>query len=466
MTLSQRLVMTPSLLQKIELLTLNQLELSELMTQELIKNPFLEEVPDGGDVDGNRDGPQEQEADEKKDDSFDDFDYEYFFGEYLAPSYQVREYEPAEDRPTFEVFLSSTASLIDHLNWQLNLLEIPEAIHEIADYIVGNINEDGYLRISVEEIAGSLGVEEEEVENALEVVQTLDPLGVGARDLQECLLLQIRGLGLQDTLAERLVEEHLTLIEKKKYKEITRLAGCELSEIGEALKTLRRLSPRPGQQYNNRDPVYIRPDVHICKVDGEYQIMMNDDGLPQLRLNRAYRRLLLEGSNVSKDTKSYIKERFRSALELIRSIDQRQKTIYRVCKAIVARQGEFLEKGRLHMKPMLIKDIASELEVHPSTISRVVANKYSHTAQGVIELRKFFTVGVESSDGENVSTVHVKEKIRKIIDEEDAEKPLSDQRISKALSSEGIHITRRTVAKYRDQMRIPGSRERKTTLLQ
>ncbi len=458
--------MTPSLLQKIQLLTLNQLELSEMMTQELVKNPFLEEVPEEGDQEGSRDGTQEQESAEKKDDNLDDFDYEYFFGEYLAPSYQAREYEPAEDRPTFEIFLSSTSSLIDHLNWQLNLLEIPEAMHKIADYIVGNINEDGYLRISIEEIAASLGVEEEEIEEALEIVQSLDPLGVGARDLQECLLLQLRGLGMQDGLAERLLEEHLALIEKRKYKEIARLAGCELSEIGDALETLRRLSPEPGQHYNNKKPVYIRPDVYIYKVDDEYQIVMNDDGLPQLRLNRAYRRLLLEGSNVSKDTKSYIKERFRSALELIRSIDQRQQTIYRVCRVIVERQGEFLEKGRLHLKPMLIKDIATELEVHPSTISRVVANKYAHTPQGVIPLRKFFTVGVESSDGENVSTVYVKERIRKIIDVEDVEKPLSDQRISKVLSSEGIHITRRTVAKYRNQMKVPGSRERKTTLLQ
>jgi RNA polymerase sigma-54 factor len=460
--------MTPSLLQKIELLTLNQLELSELMTQELVKNPFLDEVPEAGDQEGSRDGQAEAESAEKKekDDSFDDFDYEYFFGEYLAPSYRSREYEAPENRPTFEIFLSSTSSLIDHLNWQLNLLEIPEEIHRIADYIVGNINEDGYLQVSVEEIAESLGVEEEEVEKALETVQALDPLGVGARDLQECLLLQIRGLELEDTLAERLIEDYLTLLEKKKYKDIARLAGCDLADIGEALKALRRLSPKPGQQYNSKEPVYIRPDVYIYKVDDEYQIMMNDEGLPQLRLNRTYRRLLLEGNNVSKDTKSYIKERFRSALELIRSIDQRQQTIYRVCRAIVERQGEFLEKGRLHLKPMLIKDIATELEVHPSTISRVVANKYSHTPQGVIELRKFFTVGVESSDGENVSTVHVKEKIRKIIEFEDAEKPLSDQRISKVLSSEGIHITRRTVAKYRDQMRIPGSRERKATLLQ
>lgn len=465
-TLSQRLAMTPSLLQKIELLTLNQLELSELMTQELIKNPFLDEVPEDSDPDGPRESQPEQASSEEGDGGLDDFDYEYFFGEYLAPSYKTREYEPIEDRPTFDIFLSATSSLIDHLSWQLNLLEIPEAIHRIAEYIVGNINEDGYLQVSIEEIAEALKVEEAEAEQALETVQSLDPVGVGARDLQECMLLQIRSMGLERTLAETLVKEHLGLLEKKKYKEIARLTGCELSEIADALKELRRLSPKPGQQYNKKEPVYIRPDVYIYKVDDEYQIMMNDEGLPQLRLNRAYRRLLLEGNNVSKDTKSYIKERFRSALELIRSIDQRQQTIFRVCKAIVDRQGEFLEKGRLYLKPMLIKDIANELEVHPSTISRVVANKYSHTPQGVIELRKFFTVGVESSDGENVSTVHVKEKIRKIIDFEDSEKPLSDQRISKLLSSDGIHITRRTVAKYRDQMRIPGSRERKATLPQ
>jgi RNA polymerase sigma-54 factor len=462
--LSQRLAMTPSLLQKIELLTLNQLELSDLMTQELVKNPFLEEVPEGGESE-RESAPEkkEKETDEKK--ASEDFDFEYFFGEYLNPSYRNREYEVDNDRPTFELFLTSTSSLADHLDWQLNLIEILDDQRRIADYIVGNINEDGYLTTSVEEISQALSSEPRDVHKALTVVQGLDPVGVGARTLQECLLVQLRAAGLQGTLAERLIIEFLPLIERRKFKEISKQLDRSLVEISEAMELIRGLSPKPGQKYNSKEPVYIRPDVYIYKVGEEYQIVMNDDGLPQLRLNRAYRRLLLKGDDVSKDTKSYVKERFRSALELIRSIDQRQQTIFRVCRAIVERQREFLERGRMHLKPMLIKDIASELGVHPSTISRVVSNKYAHTPQGVIELRKFFTVGVESSGGENVSTVHVKEKIKKIIEVENTEKPLSDQVISKMLSEEGIQITRRTVAKYRDQMNIPGSRERKVSIL-
>jgi RNA polymerase sigma-54 factor len=465
--LSQRLAMTPSLLQKIELLTLNQLELCELLTQELVENPFLEEFADGAEPDSTRESSTtDGEEAEKPKDSLDDFDYEYFFGEYLGPSQRNHEYEAPDDRPTFELFLSSSTSLIDHLNWQLNLSEFPEALREVADYLVGNVNEDGYLLVGVDEVVESLGIDRKLVEEAVALLQSLDPLGVGARDLRECLLIQLRATGLGGSLAEELVLHHLPLLEKKKYREIAKRLGRELSEIGKALEVLRGLSPRPGQKYNPREPVYIRPDVYIYKVGDEYQIVLNDDGLPQFRLNRAYRRLLLKGDDVPKDTKSYVKERFRSALELIRSIDQRQQTIFRVCRAIVARQAEFLERGRLYLRPMLIKDIAGELGVHPSTISRVVANKYAHTPQGVIELRRFFTVGVESADGENVSTVHVKEKIRKIIEVEDSQKPLSDQRISKLLSGDGIQITRRTVAKYRDQMRIPGSRERKQAILQ
>ncbi|MGW8179229.1 MAG: RNA polymerase factor sigma-54, partial [bacterium] len=427
-------------------------------------NPFLEEVPEESESEGGA-APEKKEKETEEKKASDDFDFEYFFGEYLNPSYRNREYEVDNDRPTFELFLTSTSSLIDYLDWQLNLIEVPENLREIADYIVGNINEDGYLTTTSEEICQALGADQRDVLQALTVVQGLDPVGVAARTLQECLLLQLRAAGLQGTLAERLIIEFLPLIERRKFKEISKQLDRPLSEIGEAMELIRQLSPKPGQKYNSMEPVYIRPDVYIYKVDDEYQIVMNDDGLPQLRLNRAYRRLLLKGNDVSKDTKSYVKERFRSALELIRSIDQRQQTIFRVCRAIVERQREFLERGRMHLRPMLIKDIASELGVHPSTISRVVANKYAHTPQGVIELRKFFTVGVESSGGENVSTVHVKEKIKKIIEVENSEKPLSDQIISKMLSNEGIRITRRTVAKYRDQMHIPGSRERKLTIL-
>lgn len=461
--------MTPSLLQKIELLTLNQLELSDLMTQELIKNPFLEEVADGADPEparGETAAEEPEKEKEKASDDHEDFDYEYFFQEYLSTPYRNREYEVPDDRPTFEMFLSASTSLSDHLTWQLNLSELSDEIRPIVEYLIGNINEDGYLMTSIDEVAESWNVPAETVEAALAALQSFDPIGVGARDLQESLLIQLRAAGLGGTIAETLVMEYLPLLEKKKYKEIAKGLDCELKDIGDALEVIRRLSPNPGQQYNSREPVYIRPDVYIYKISGEYQIVLNDEGLPQLRLNRAYRRLLLKGDDVPKDTKSFVKERFRSALELIRSIDQRQQTIFRVCRAIIERQREFLEKGRMFLKPMLIKDIAGELGVHPSTISRVVANKYAHTPQGLIELRKFFTVGVEGADGENVSTVHVKEKIRKIIEVEDNRKPLSDQRISKILSQQGIQITRRTVAKYRDQMSIPGSRERKASVLQ
>ncbi len=301
------------------------------------------------------------------------------------------------------------------------------------------------------------------MDEALKLVQSLDPTGVGARDLQECLLLQLRAADFGDSLEERLVLDYLPLLQAKKYKEIAKELDCETEDVIDALDTLRRFSPKPGLKFSSDKPIYVQPDVYIFKVDDEYQIQLNDDGMPRLRLNRAYREMLKE-QHVSKDTKSFIKERFRSALELLKSIDQRQQTIYRVCVAIVNRQRDFLDRGLLYLRPMLIKDIAEELGVHSSTISRVVANKYAHTPQGVIELRKFFTVGVESTDGENLSIVHVKERIKRIIGNENASRPLSDQKISRILNQEGIQITRRTVAKYRDQMHVPGSRERKSAI--
>ncbi|MBI4445635.1 MAG: RNA polymerase factor sigma-54 [Acidobacteria bacterium] len=472
MTVSQRLAMTPSLLQKIELLTLSRLELSELLNQELVENPVLEEANDANDPElGERteqetipERPADKEPTVEEKDTFEDFDYEYFFGEYLAPSQTSREFESSDDRPSFESFLVRPTSLMDHLNWQLGLLEVPPEIHEIAYFIIGNLDEDGFLTLSLEEISNSLSVPLERVEEALKVVQGMDPAGVGSRSLQECLLIQIRAAGQGGTLLEKLVQDYLPLIEVRKFKEIARELQCEMEDISAALEDLRQFSPKPGEKHSSKTPVYIEPDVYIYKVGNDYEILMNEDGLPKLRLNQSYRDLL-KANNVTRDTKSFIKERFRSALELLKSIDQRKQTIYRVCLAVVERQKEFLEKGLMYLKPMLIKDVAEELGVHSSTISRVVTNKYAYTPQGVIELRKFFTIGVESIQGENLSIVHVKEKIRKIIGEENPKKPLSDQKISRLLNLEGIQITRRTVAKYRDQMKIHGSRERKMAVL-
>jgi len=465
-TLSTRLAMTPSLLQKIELLHLNQLELSGLMTEELVKNPLLEEVAsDGGDAEPEREPAAEAEKPEAGETNSDDMELEAFLDESYEAPFRNREFEANDDRPTFETFLAAPSNLFDYLSWQLQLSDCTPQLREIVEFLIGNLSEDGYLRVTEEETAAALGTTEEEFKAALDLLQSLDPVGVGARSLPECLSLQLRAEGLAGSLADELVLNHLHALEKRKYKELAKLLHVELADIGEALKAIEKLSPNPGQRFNSREPAYVRPDVYIEKTDDGYRIQLNDDGLPKLRVNRSFRRQILKGEE-SKETKSYVRERFRAAMELLRSIDQRQQTIARVCRAIVQRQQEFLEHGRLYLKPMLIKDIAGELGVHPSTISRVVANKWAHTPQGVIELRSFFTVGVEGKDGENVSSAHVKEKIRKIIEMEDSKRPLSDQRISKMLSQQGIQITRRTVAKYRDQMNLPGSRERKESVLQ
>ncbi len=457
--LSQRLTMTPSLLQKIELLTLSRLELSEWLNQELMENPVLEESSEATELDPAEKVAEKENQEEEKD-PYEDFDFEYFFGEYLNPGPVHREYESGQELPSFDTFLVRPSSLIDHLNWQLDLSEISEGIYDIAYFIIGNINEDGYLTVATEEIVEALGVSNDQVEEALRVVQGFDPVGVGCRNLQECLQIQIRAAGLEDTLVERLVGDYLPLLEARKLREIAADLRCEPEEVSQALDLIRRFSPKPGEKYSSRKPFYIQPDVYMNKVGDDYEVGINEDGLPKLRLNSSYRELLGR-KNVSKDTKSFIKERFRSALELLKSVDQRKQTIYRVCKAIISRQYDFLERGILHLKPMLIKDVAEELGVHSSTISRVVTNKYAHTPQGVIELRKFFTVGVESSNGENVSTVQVRETIKKIIGKENPQRPLSDEYICRMLCDQGIQITRRTVAKYRDQMNIPGSRERK-----
>ena len=459
LNISQRLVMTPSLLQKIGLLTLNRLELSELLNEELSQNPVLEEASD------NQDSGTAEDKDEKDSkDDYEDFDYEYFFGEYLTPSARIQDWEPKDDRPSFEVFLAKPSNLSDHLNWQLNLSEVPEEAHEIAYFIIGNIDEDGYLTLSPEHIAETLGTSVEKVEETLGVVQSFDPIGVGSRDLRECLLLQIHASDLEGSLAEKLVQDHLELVQAKRFKELAEDLDCNLEGIAEALNVLRGLSPRPGQKYSSQKPIYIQPDVYFHKVGDSFQIVMNDDDLPRLRLSRVYRELL-KRKNIGKDTRRFIRERFRSAVELLRSVDQREQTIYRVCKTIVKRQQDFLERGAVHLKPMLIKDVAEELSVHSSTISRVVANKYAHSPQGVIELRKFFTIGIESAEGENISVIHVKEKIKKIIESENSGRPFSDQKISGLLNQGGIPITRRTVAKYRDQVKIPGSRERRMKAL-
>lgn len=466
--LTQRLALTPSLLQKIELLQLNKLELQEMLNQEVLENPLLEEVTepeapkDLGLEDMAEPEPPAQESQSQggEPDSFDEIDFRYFFDEYLDTGYRNREVEETEDKPSFEAYLIRPPSLSDHLNWQLGLSFVEPRIAEVAREIIGNLNDDGYLLLTMEELQALANCTPEEAEAALKFVQSLDPVGVGARDLRECLLLQLSALGMADTLPWKIIQDHLPLLEGHKFKDIATRTGTPQEEVLKAVETIKRLIPKPGQKYNPEKTTYVQPEVTIAKVNGEFVIMQNDEGMPQLRLNAGYRELL-KANGVPGDTKAFLREKFRSAVDLLRSVNQRRQTIYKVCACIVNRQKDFLDLGPVALHPMLIKDVASELGVHSSTISRVVTNKYVDTPQGVMELRKFFTMGVENVDGEELSIVQVKLKIRKLIENEDKRKPYSDNQIGQLLRRDSIFITRRTVAKYREQMQIAGSRDRR-----
>jgi RNA polymerase sigma-54 factor len=465
--LGLRLTLTPSLLQKIELLQLNKLELQEKLNQELIENPMLEEVieqeppsevnPEDKIMD---DFPQtENKLAEGEKDSFAEIDFRYFFDEYLATGYKNREVEDSE-KPTFETFLTNPPSLEEHLNWQLGLSDTKPNIAEIAKQIIGNLNEDGWLIIPLEELCQIAYCTTEEAVEALSIVQAMDPVGIGARDLRECLSLQLQSLDLKDTLTYRIVQEYLPFIESRKFKEIAARTETSFEEVLHAIDCIKHLIPKPGLKFSNQKAAYVQPEVTIAKVDDNFLILLNDEGMPQLRLNASYKELL-KSNGVNSEDKLFLREKFRSAIDLLRSVNQRKQTIYRVCVCIVNRQKEFLEKGDSYLHPMLIKDVAGEMGVHSSTISRVVTNKYVDTPQGIMELRKFFTMGVENPAGEELSIVQVKLKIKKMIEEENKKKPYSDNQIGQMLRRDNIFIMRRTVAKYREQMQIPGSRERK-----
>jgi len=470
--LTQRLALTPSLLQKIELLQLNKLELQEMLNQELIENPILEEVTEPEPPsemladDGIAEAATSSEANKSQDgekDSFDEIDFRYFFDEYLDTGYKNREVEDTE-KPSFETFLTQAPSLEDHLNWQLGLSDTRTEITEIARLIIGNLNEDGYLSISLEELCSLAACSMEEAVEALKVIQFMDPVGVGARDLRECLMLQLENLELESSLAYKIAQDHLQLLERHKFKEIASQIDSSFNEVVQAVECIKHLIPKPGLKYSNQKPNYVQSEVTITKVDDEFVILLNDEDMPQLRLNNNYRKLL-KSKNESGETKSFLREKFRSAVDLLRSVNQRKQTIYKVCVCVVNRQKDFLENGFSQLHPMLIKDVASEIGVHSSTISRVVTNKYVDTPQGVIELRKFFTLGLENRNGEELSVIQVKLKIKKLLENENKKKPYSDNQLEQLLRRENIFINRRTVAKYREQMKIPGSRERKVGYL-
>ena len=578
--LSQRQILTPGLVQMVSVLALNKIELKDMINAEMVENPVLEELEDSvpliDDV-----GRREEERDrvtsattveeapvpaEEKKDPFDEIDFGSFFQEYLDPGYRSQSEMEEIERPSFENFLSKPTNLTDHLMWQLGALSVSRAVREAGELIIGNLNEDGYLIASDDELMGvaapaapevdaavqenllkeaealglSAAVEDDieapadlspewdssnafseasslstatavapaqatavemtapmsaatvapttapatrpvykpgftldQLHEALELVRQLDPPGVACRDLRECLLYQLRyiqqqhaqqknGNGTSQVLADAIaiVDHHLRAVQMKQHKEIAKAIGRPIEAIPPALEFIKTLDPRPGQQYNKATTRLIEPDVAFIKHGDEWLCLMNDDDVPQLRLNPAYKRLLTKDAN-DKDTRNYVKERYKSAIQLIKNIEQRKQTITKVCYCIVARQYDFLEKGIDYLKPMMIKEVAEEIGVHPSTVSRAVASKYAHTPQGVFELRYFFSESVQGPEGGNTSLLILKRRVKKLIEEEDPNRPLTDEQLTRILQSQGIQVTRRTVAKYREDMRIPSTHQRR-----
>jgi RNA polymerase sigma-54 factor len=466
--LVQKLILTPSLQQAIKLLPMSTLELADLLNQEMVENPLLEEVPTEELQPAEQQQQQDKPADQQpadKGDSWDDADYEYFFGDYLDDGYRSRTPSEVKELPPIENTLSTAASLSDHLLWQLSLQTDDDRLKEIGKAIIGNLDDDGYLVASVEEIAAMGEWPVTDVERALQHVQTFDPIGVAARDLQECLWLQIRHLGLEGTPTEKIVTEHLRLLQNHQVPEIARKLGISLDDLKEHVEIIRNLDPKPGSRYNPSQSQYVIPDVYVVKVEDQYVAALNEEGLPQLRISPVYRRLLDKtgagGGEQNDETRAYVKDKFRSALWLIKSVDQRQKTIHKVATSIINFQREFLDHGIEYLRPLVLRDVANDIGMHESTVSRVVNNKYMHTPQGVFELKYFFHSGISSSFGESVSSVTIKQRIRKIIENEDPRKPLSDSKIVSILQKEGLMLARRTIAKYREELKIPTSNQRK-----
>ncbi len=509
---AQKQILTPGLVQMVTVLQLNRLELREMITQEIAENPVLEEAADEAgeelspqevqqlleaervaepadqsileasnaetaqealaDVDGDlpaagggSSGPEPAEATESAEaktaaDPFEEIDFGTFFDEYLDPGYKSPSSEQV-DKPSFETFLSAPVTLGDYLRSQLSMIPLADSVRDAADSIIGNLDESGYLTASLEEIAASEEYSLEDLEAALREVQKLDPAGVGARDVRECLLLQLESRNGRGGVAWQIVADHLKMVELRQSRELARALGRPIEHIQIALGVIRHLNPRPGLRYSGPGARQVEPDVHIFKEGDQYLIQLNDEDLPQLRLNAQYRRMLDRSQEPSKEVRNYVKERYASALQLMKNIEQRKQTILRVCQSIVRRQIDFLDRGIDFLKPMMIKEIAEEIGVHPSTVSRAVANKYAHTPQGVFELRYFFSEAVQGPSGSATPLLIVKRMVKKMIEEEDPAHPLTDEQITARLQSAGIQVTRRTVAKYREDMKIPSTHQRR-----
>lgn len=472
--LSQQLVMTPQLQMAIKLLQLPQLELIEHIRQELETNPALEEAQESGlemSAEQTRDlaedlakttvdTPLEEVRIEEK--IKDDYtEWEAYFDDYSGPGKTRYEGEEKE-APKFESFIAKKDSLEDHLLWQLLMTGPTEKEEGIGSAIIGNINRDGYLESDIEEIAKISEATTEEVEAVLKKIQTFDPVGIASRDLAECLLIQLRHLNIEDELVEAIIADHLKNLENRNIKAIAKALKVELDDVVSAINVIKSLEPKPARGFHDEDPIYIVPDIYVYKHEDDFVIMMNDDGMPRLHINSFYKQAASKGGGISSGAKEYLQEKIKSASWLIKSIQQRQKTIYSVMDSIIKFQREFFEKGVAYLKPMVLRDVALDINMHESTISRVTSNKYAYTPQGIFELKYFFNSSINRVHGEAIASAAVLEKIKQIIESEDPKNPFSDDKIAQLLKTEAnVDIARRTVAKYREMMKILPSNKRK-----
>jgi len=469
--LSQRLVMTPSLQQAIKLLQMSRLELQEVLTQEVVENPVLEEQEETSEtesVEAARDSedavaPAEAPAAaEKERDSFEEIDFNSYFEDYLDSAYNPRQYQEQPEEYSLENVLTRPEGLPEYLTWQLSMSGASDDVREIAAYLIGNVDEDGYLRVSREEILEAHYENDADVEAGLALVRSFDPPGVGAFDLPDCLLMQLAALGVDNELIEKIIREHWPAFLNRQFAPLCKTLGVGMSEIQAAFEIIRNLEPKPGRKYSSERTIYVEPDVFVRKIGDEYIIQLSEDGLPKLRISASYRRLLRGGNGaIGAEAANYLKDKMRSAIWLIKSLDQRQRTIYKVADSIVRHQRGFLDHGIEHLRPLVLRDVANDIGMHESTVSRVVCNKYIHTPRGLFPMKYFFHSGIDSSKGDDVSSLSIKNKIFHIVQDEDSRRPHSDARITQRLRSEGIQIARRTVAKYREELRIPSSSQRK-----
>ncbi|HXY61611.1 MAG TPA: RNA polymerase factor sigma-54 [Nitrospirota bacterium] len=479
--LSQKLIMTPQLQQAIKLLQLSRLELVQSISQELIENPVLEEVSADASEDETPEGDSaspselpassEQTAESAAEPDHaaelkSDLEVGPQWDEYMNELGDGRDYGSfeADDKelPSYDQTLTRLPTLSDHLSWQLHLSTSDPNLVKGGEWIIGNLDDDGYLRASIDEIAQQSGIALSAMERALALIQNFEPAGVGARDLRECLLIQARQLDMQGTVVEKIIDSYLPDLEKRKYPNIAKALAITPQEVMEAAQVIiHELEPKPGRPYLATDANYVVPDVYVVKVEDRYVVHLNDEGLPRVRINSYYRKLLSQKDTIDKVTKDYVEERLRSAQWLIKGMEQRNKTIYKVAESIVKFQLEFLDKGITQLKPMVLKDVAEDIGMHESTISRVTTNKYMHTPQGIFPMKYFFTTGFSAGTGTEISSLTVKDSIQKMIKEEDPSAPLKDQQVVDALKARGVDIARRTVAKYREELRIPPTSVRK-----